>query len=422
MDTPGTGAVVEEHETRTADFLELERRVRERHNSETLRIKESADAIIYLVGAVARASDRELLETFASASDGARAMNALGVVAKVDLSGTLLERRHELAAKIASQLDKQLNAVLPVSASLTRVLHRLAADEHRLLKRVAEAVGRIPPNSTTCCSRTRSCSRNTSLPGCPVSPAERRELRAEMGGEWRVFVTIIAEVRGGGTDTDIGQRLADIGGFEALNETLRRHFLERAQMLRCHRVMNEGREAVSDLRFGHILPLHRRATSDAAQLSRFLSFVAHSTGDPEVGTELEAYLRRQLDSRDRVEALEQTREQVDADLNALTRALAEHHADFAALQALSESPGSFTSEEAEELRALLGMYGSDTAPRLGGEVPLDVVGERQIRWRVARDTVPRGTARWIVADRAQVRLGFIAGELLQAPAAAQASS
>jgi septin family protein len=68
VDTPGWGPVVEEHEARSAEFLGLARRLRERHDAETRRIHETADAIVHLVGAVARNDDRELLEQFAGAT------------------------------------------------------------------------------------------------------------------------------------------------------------------------------------------------------------------------------------------------------------------------------------------------------------------------------------------------------------------
>ncbi len=52
VDTPGTQATVDEHQNRTAEFLNLRNQLRDRHNEETERIGSEADAVIYLVGPV----------------------------------------------------------------------------------------------------------------------------------------------------------------------------------------------------------------------------------------------------------------------------------------------------------------------------------------------------------------------------------
>ncbi|WP_295455624.1 Hsp70 family protein [uncultured Thiodictyon sp.] len=46
VDTPGTGAVVDEHQGRTAEYMRLYGQLRERHDRETQQIGESSDAII----------------------------------------------------------------------------------------------------------------------------------------------------------------------------------------------------------------------------------------------------------------------------------------------------------------------------------------------------------------------------------------
>jgi hypothetical protein len=53
----------------------------------------------------------------------------------------------------------------------------------------------------------------------------------------------------------------------------------------------------------------------------------------------------------------------------------------------------------------------EPARRLRGEVALSQCLDRQIWWRLTRDASLRGSARWMVADRAQARLGLIIGQL-----------
>ncbi|MHB1424895.1 MAG: hypothetical protein ACYC3I_17120 [Gemmataceae bacterium] len=64
VDTPGTAAVVDEHQDRTAEFLQLRKQLRQRQKQDTQRIGSEADAVIYLVGQVPRATDRDFLDEF----------------------------------------------------------------------------------------------------------------------------------------------------------------------------------------------------------------------------------------------------------------------------------------------------------------------------------------------------------------------
>src|SRR2546421_4386188 len=62
VDTPGMGAVIEEHQNRTAEFIHLEQQLRVRHNNETQQFGSQADAVIYLISSFARETDRAFLE------------------------------------------------------------------------------------------------------------------------------------------------------------------------------------------------------------------------------------------------------------------------------------------------------------------------------------------------------------------------
>ena len=72
-DTPGFFAAVEEHVERTAEFMQLSHQLRQRHDQETQQLAGKADAVIYLIGQVARASDRLFLEEFNQATPGSPA-------------------------------------------------------------------------------------------------------------------------------------------------------------------------------------------------------------------------------------------------------------------------------------------------------------------------------------------------------------
>jgi hypothetical protein len=412
VDTPGTCAAVTEHESRTAEFLETERRLRTRHHEETQRIQESADAIIYLVGPVALTSDQELLERFVDASGAeARAVNAIGVIAKVDLSDTLLASRHALAEKIAGQLGTTVATVLPVSAGVARAADRLA-DEPESLDLLLDLATRLAADQLELLLSDEELFLAYDYEGCDVSATERRALRERLSAEWRVFVTVVRTAAQCGEGAAALAALEEIGGLPRLRETLSEYFLERGHILRCFRIAHEARSLLSRIRFEHLPAARRRAAADRTRLERFRRFIRTAGGDPEIAAELEGFVAGQLDSPDRAARMEALWRDLDRDFALLLLALGEHSADFAALQTIAASDGDqFSARELEELRALLGMYGSEPRARLRGRVTLQHCIGRQLEWRTIRDAAPRRSARGAVAARAHDRLGLLMGEL-----------
>jgi GTPase SAR1 family protein len=410
VDTPGRGAVVERHEERSAAFLDVEQRLRARHDGESQRIQQAADAIIYLVGAVARASDRDLLEQFATSSaQGATAMNALGVVAKIDLNPEVLARRHELAGKIRGQLDRELNDVVPVSAALARALDQLEAGD--AMSRIVDVARAIPANQLDQLLQNEELFCDYDPPGCPVPAAERRRVRTEAGCGWRVFATIVDEARGDDPPDKVLTRLRDLAGFDRLRQTLRDHFLERADILRCDRIVRDARSLMRRAWFEEVRTLLSAAQAGGRRLERFLAFVDGAGGDPAVADELAAFLREQLDGDAWIERLQAAFGKAELDLGRLGRRLGEYNADFAALQTLEGAATAFSADEFAELRALLGMYGTEAGRRMNGQADLSRCVDRQLHWRVTRDRAPRASARAVVADRAHARLGLMMEEL-----------
>lgn len=411
VDTPGTGASVSEHESRTAEFLEAESRLRGRHHEETERIQASADAIVYLVGPVALTSDRELLERFVQATGTeAGALNALGVIAKVDLSDELLERRHDLTQKVAAQLEASLAIVLPISAAVARATDRLREDG-AAAGALIDVIARLAPDQLDLLLSDSELFTGYDFDGCPVPAAERWALRERVPGEWRVFVTLARSAAAHPNPAELFAALDEIGGLPRLRATLNEYFLERGHILRCFRIARDARAALNRIRFEHLPAARRRASSDRARRQRFTEFIDQSNGDPTVAAELREFVDANLDSEQGARNLEALWRELDSAFGALLLSLGEHSADFAALQTLMASDTEFSDAEREELRALLGMYGSEPPQRLGDEVTLDRCMRRQVEWRRIRDGAARGSARAAVAGRAHDRLGILLEEL-----------
>lgn len=407
VDTPGTGAVVSKHQDRTAEFMRLERQLRERHNKETLRLGSEADAVIYLLGPTARVNDQRFLQEFREITQGqSRALNAVGVMAKIDLQPAVLARREQLAAKAAAQFKDKLNTVIPVSAGIRRALDHLLANQQASLSRLMETLRRIPPNTL---HKMLLSPQFYQHKPAPVSAEERLKLLGDM--PWTVFTTIARQATDPALDvTAIINNLNTMAGFEQLNAVLERHFFKRSHFLRCHRIVHDARRILDTIKYKHLPEFQQRARKEQAQLTRFLSFIEQANGSPGVAQELESFVRTTLAKRVDVEAV---LSELERAFGHLFHQLEAHNADFEALQQLEEHPATFSADELNELRALLGLYGTENNLRLpsSGAISVAYIAKRQAAWRRialgSRDLVRRA-----VAERAIERLGLILSDLL----------
>lgn len=406
VDTPGTGAVVDEHQDRTAEFIRLQGQLRARHDQETATLRETADAVIYLIGQVARATDQEFLHEFSQATQGkARALNAIGVIAKVDLLPDLLRDRHVLAAKIGQQLKDSLNTVLPVSAGLRRALDALLQDDRALLHRLTGALRQIPPNRLAKLLDSEDFYLELD---CPVSAEERRALLGAL--PWSVF-TALARLAGDPAldQVHIIAELEQMAGFSPLREALERHFFQRSQFLRGYRILNDAYGLLKTIRYDHLPARRAQEIDEQARLERFRHFVQQAHGDPTVGQELLTFLDRQTPRR--TADLETAYRRLDREFSRILNELDEHNADFAALQVMERHDAQFADAEQDELRALFGLYGLEPQHRLPAAHAADVpyVEQRQQHWQQV-SLWDRSNERRGVAERAVVRYGLILGE------------
>ena len=409
VDTPGTSAVVMQHQDRTAEFLQMQRQLQDRHNQDTQRIGRSADAVIYLVGPVARATDQAFLEEFSQATGGvSRAFNAVGVMAKIDLQPELLLRGNELAAKVAGQLKDHLNTVVPISAGIRRAIDGLLANGGEGLDRLARLLQRIPQSRLRKLLDSEEFFLELESEDCPVTPAERRQLLADL--PWSVF-TMIAKVLSDPQFPGAAAiaHLEELSGFEPLKEVLERHFFKRSRFLRWFRILQDARKILTNIRYKHLPDFGKLDRQERARQDRFLAFVRGANGDPVVATELEQFISVQWGTVRRAERLEAILRDLDRKLAVQFHAMEEVNADFEALQQLDGAD--FSSGEQEELRALFGLYGIGIAQRLPrDQATVQYVAGRQQFWASIR-LRDRNLARRVVAERADHRYGLILNEM-----------
>jgi hypothetical protein len=411
VDTPGTGAAVDEHQQRTAEYLNLASQLRQRHDQETQRLGREADAVIYLIGPAARSGDQQLLEEFQHATSGsARASSAVGVLAKVDLQPELLTRRAELAAKLATQLKASLNTVVPVSAGIQRALEGLLTHDHEGLRRLMGAMRAIPPARLDKLLASEDFFVDLEADDIPVGPEERQQLLGAM--PWGVFTTIARVAADPDLDcAGIRRRLEEIAGFAALREVLDRHFLRRGAILRAYRIIANARDVLNLIKFTHVPRLRQQALEGVARRERLLAFVRAAGGDPAVACELQAFVEEQLAQRPDAEAIVK---EVERSCARIFHELEEFNADAEALHRLEECTRqpTFAPAELDELRALLGLYGLDLEKRLPpNRLDVAYVEQRQQHWSEISDW-DRDPLRAQVAERAVSRYGHILDELI----------
>ena len=413
VDTPGTSAVVDEHQDRTAEFMQLNNQLRDRHDQDTRRLGDTADAVIYLVGQVAKVTDRAFLQEFTQTTGGrSSALNAIGILSKIELQPEVLARRHELSAKIASQLKDSLNTVIPVAAGARRELDRLLEDDRAGLRRMMSTLRRIPPDTLEMLLDAEEFFCDLDFPDSPVDPAERRELLGDT--KWGVFTTIARVAADPLLDLDgVVERLEKTAGFNSLWEILNKHFIERGHILRGYRIASDAQEVLNEVRYTHLPKLRKDVHQEKDRLDRFLRFIREAGGDPETAREIEDFMRGHLDATRRVNELETLHGELDAELGGLLLRLLAYNDDFEVLQKLESSGGDFSEAELAELRPLLGLYGDEVEKRLPpGAANAEYVGWRQMYWGRRRAETRYGTVQHAVADRAFTRYGSILDEIL----------
>ena len=417
VDTPGTNAVVEEHQNVTAEFMKLRNQLRERHHEDTERLGRDADAVIYLIGAVAMTTDEKFLEEFARTTGGrSSALNAVGVMSRIETQPKVLAQRHELARDIASQLKKELNTVIPVGSGVHRALDSLLADDRAGLLKLIDAVRRIPSDRLEMLLVRDTIFLKRDFEDCPVSAEERRALFEGLPEDvrrWPIFATLVRTAAEPGLSLEeVEARLREISNFDDLKQILDKHFIERGHILRCFRIVHDARRVLRKIKFDHLRHGHRGIREERDRLDRFVGLIRQAGGDPTTTKELEAFVYEHLDVEAQARQLEDIYRDLDTKISGLYWELEHHNADFEALQKLEEFGHEFSEEERTELQPLLGLRGSEVEKRLPpGKADPDFALQRMLQWRGKAEQAPFGSVRRFVAERAYARYGIVYKQL-----------
>ncbi len=382
VDTPGTDAIVgddgDEHQKVTEEFFNL----RKRHSEETKAQTDKADAVIYLTGQVANASGQGFMQEFQAVTNGgSSAMNAIGVMAKIDLSDEIINQRDELAASIASKMQHELNTVVPVSAGIWRAMDEL--QKNNRLEWMQLKLKELPTEGLDYLLRQEKAYYSTStiferfFSGSkrpPISVEDRKALKGDL--PWRVFVVIARHLYQYSLEEAV-QRLNEISGVNRVMETVQKHFFKRAKILSCYSVCNDLRAILADIERNRLYDLNKEVRS-RNEFEDFIRSHPQSRSNPATSQKLMGFLKTYLKTEQEAKELASIVERkLIPEVEALQLKLQQTDENFRALQLIEQNHDFFTDMEREELFALFGMYGNST-----DQLDQDTLGRRQQYWNL----------------------------------------
>lgn len=431
VDTPGMGAAVAEHNQRVQSFLGMEKDYAEQAYERSRQAGNGADAVIFVIGQVPRITDQSFLEAFTETLyPGTRALNAVGVMAKVDERPEVFARRRELCRKIQEQMPDKLNVVLPVSAALERYLDSVTTEQLRTLVqqvRQIEADEDVSEHSTLgFLLSTEGKWKTYEDPDCPVSPETRASLCADL--PWSTFTMMARTIAQHPTDNliEIEAELREVAGFAPLKQILEQRFVERGHLLRAFRIVQQALEILDRIYRRGIPSLETRVKVQLEKLQRFRDFLkkvnvpGNDIGMEVVRHELEEFIGESSAKIAQAPKITEFLGKTECRLTWLLHALQDDHSDLDALQLIEgellENPEAFAPDELAELRTVLGLYGRTLEARLTSTPPTpQAVSARMATWAKITRQGMVSARRQSIANAITQRYGIILDEILRTP-------
>lgn len=379
IDTPGTGSVNEDHDE-AADVVfgisaEEKQELRKEHDQQTRELTKTADAVIYLVGLVANADNQNFLNEFQEACDGSSALNAIGVLSRIDEKEAVLYGSQEQAAHVAKSLREQLSNVLPVSVCLYN-----AVKQHRsLFPSWQKWLKTIPENifeNYLCRSDKAWLGKQDAgikkfFPSVDLLPVD---IRTQMKGDipWGPFRAIIKTLYSTPNPDDAADALLKLSNFEEVNRVLKEQFFERAQKIRCTVLLNKLSKILLEIRLNSIYTIKRSAKKSEEWQRLINRYVQPS----DTANEIAAFLRDNTKTEAEIERIEQAiLTDLVRPLEKLIQEMQEQNQDYKMLKEVQAMRNNFRDDLYDELCELFGLHGAK--PQLTDQQKM----ERQMFWQ-----------------------------------------
>ena len=325
VDTPGFASVVDEHEQRTADFFNPRReKLRNRQFEQSGALTESADAVIFISGPVAKANAQKF---FGERIPHISPFNAIGILAQIDIIqpssdiqkdnwksvNDILSKANELAILLGRTFEHELHTVLPVAASLYHNINKLRQTGE--LEELQKNIRLIPQNMFN-----KRFIRNSAywvkekegdkglyqkfFESCGLS----LDLRMKMVGDmpWEVFCVIVITLYYLSLDeaVDFLQRFS---GMDRVKQLLEERFFKRSKSIRCARILRDTQQSLVYIK-NMELP---RKRSEVKSRDAFLDIIKASKGHYE-NSLLEAFTTFVKKNTSDADALDRYAEKIDS--------------------------------------------------------------------------------------------------------------
>lgn len=375
VDTPGTDAVVDEHQEAAESAFGFARdELRKEHDAQTKDLVKKADAVIYLVGAVANQSNKQFLDNFQQACDGASALNAIGVISRIDEEENTLYNSKDQAEYVANSLKDQLSGVMPVSASLYDAIHKYTTkfeNWQRILKAIPEDIF----NTYLCRSQEAWEGKYDAALVKKYPNLITAEVRQQMKGDmpWGVFRVIVKTLYSASSAEDARQQLLTLSNFEEVKQVLQDQFFARAKAIKCTILLAQLRNIIWQIRNDALYRLKRTAKKSVEWSTLINNRIRPY--DSANAEELLAFIRSNVKSESEIQRIEHSiKGDVVGPLEQLENEIQNLNIDYKMLQEVQRYKDRWGDNYAE-LCELFGMYG--TKPQLSVEQKM----QRQMFWQ-----------------------------------------
>ena len=377
VDTPGTGSLVETHENRTNDYFEAGKQIlRQKHNEQSMHLKNRADAVVVITGRVEHEATNQLVSKF---SQNTSAFNSLGVMTKIDLeSGTSMDDWNRRCDKYHEMLRHQLNCIVPVSASVYSTVMKLAREYK--MEEIKEALQYIPLDEFEEVCKYSQTFLDESLEDYFNDynlPYQTRKKIAGYADDWMVFYTIARELRTHTVEEAI-QNLLEYSGIPQVNKVLEKQFFSRSRIIRCNHIANELHDILFTIR-NRYLPDIR---VDVAYKNVYLNIINESEfHNKNILDAFKKFVETNICTPQQLDICEEQINQLIPKVEALQLLFRETDNKTEALMLLEKHSKSFSEQEYDELEKLFGIHAQSslTSDRR-------IIARRQSYWRSRKNS------------------------------------
>lgn len=378
VDTPGTDAIVGKDGKAHQNVVDRFFKLRKQHTDQTNAQMDAADAVIYLVGAVAGARAKQFLSDFQETAFGASALNALGVLSKVDIEEPILAKRHEQAEYVADSLKDVLFTVIPISAGMDEAIKtnklRFPAMQQWLksmpsvafekfmrsendylmdnpiyLDALYQGTGKVPPS------------------------VEDRQLMKD-GIQWALFRAIARELYSSDDVETAIRHLNDIANIDTVRDTIKERFFKRSIFIRCNRILKDLQNILQRIKRSSFNEL--RSNRKDYDVWNSIIRAGESSSTRDAADSLRRFIASQLPSIEVINTLEKKFvNDLILPLEELQQEIKDIDLCFQYLYLLQSRRDLWPEEEYNELCALFGLYGTFEYPET-----FDMI-DRQAYWQ-----------------------------------------